>query len=309
VGRRAEILLWNSRYWGAFWAEYGRRDYNQVVGADDVTGSDLEARLAAARPAWPGVGVDEAAFRAYVLERVEGDLTAALEVLRLDELYLCCGCVQGLEAALQAFGDRYRPAIIHAVSKMVPPAQVDDVVQQVMAKLFVASENRPAAIGTFLGKGKLSTWLQVVARREASNAARSARAAQPQTTSSQLDSLYDHAMAVDSDAMPELKHEYRATFKEAFRQALDDLSARERNLLRYECLDSLTLEQIAAIYGVSRATIARWRASCREKLYRTTRRRFNDQVGIGQSEFGTVMRLIESQLNVSLTRLLREPGE
>jgi len=279
------------------------------VGTEDGSSGDLEGRLAAARQAWPGVELDEAVFRRYVTERVEGDLPEALEVLRLDELYLCCGCLGGQESALVAFGDRYRPAIIHAVSKVVPPAQVDDVVQQVMAKLFVTGADKPAAIGTFLGKGKLSTWLQVVARREASNAARADRASQPETTSSQLDTLYDHAMAEDSDAMPQLKREYRATFKESFREALGDLSPRERNLLRYECLDGLTLEQIAAIYCVSRASVARWRASCREKLYRTTRRRFNEQVGIGQSEFGTVMRLIESQLNVSLTRLLRKPGD
>ncbi len=277
---------------------------------DNESSSDLDHRLEQARRAWPGVEVDGLAFRAYVAERAGGSPTAASSTPRLEELYLCCGCAQGNEQAIVAFGDRFRPAIIHAVSKVAARAQVDDVVQQVLAKLFVAADDKPPAICSFLGTGKLATWLQVVARREASNVARAARASQPDTSpSAQIDTLYAHAMADDSGAMPQLKREYRTTFKEAFREALGELSARERNLLRYECIDGLTVDQIAAIYCVSRSTIARWRASCRTRLYRTTRSLFNERVGIAPSEFGTVMRLIESQLNVSLTRLLRQPGD
>jgi RNA polymerase sigma-70 factor (ECF subfamily) len=280
------------------------------VDKDDKSSGDLEHRLEQARRAWPGVEIDEAAFCAYLAERGGGSLPSASSTLRLDELYLCCGCAQGDDQALVAFGDRFRPAIIHAVSKVVARAQVDDVVQQVLAKLFVARDDKPAAIRSFLGTGKLATWLQVVARREASNAARADRTSQPDTSpSDEIDELYAQAMADDSGAMPQLKLEYRTTFKQAFREALAQLSSRERNLLRYECIDGLTSDQVAAIYCVSRSTIARWRASSRKRLYRTTRSLFNERVGIAPSEFGTVMRLIESQLNVSLTRLLRQPGD
>jgi RNA polymerase sigma-70 factor (ECF subfamily) len=261
----------------------------------------IEARIAQARDAWPGVAIDDDEIMRWVSARLDDD--TSLDTLRIDELYLACGCAAGDVQALVHFRDRFTRAIAHAVSKMVPASMVDDGVQRVLVKLLVGSPERPPTIATYGGRGKLSTWIQVVARREASNTRRAAQAGD--RAHAAFEALCDVAADGEPGAPPQLKHAYRAAFKGSFHHALAALSARERNLLRYECVDRLTLDEIANIYRVNRSTVARWRAACRERLFAMTRRAFNEQLGIVDDEFGSVVRLIESQLDVSLRRVLR----
>ncbi len=87
------------------------------------------------------------------------------------------------------------------------------------------------------------------------------------------------------------------------------MSERERNLLKYELIGALDLDQIAALYDVHRATIARWRANCRHKLLAETEAALRARLAIGGSEFESIVRLIRSELDVSLYRLLSEETE
>src|SRR6185503_20055803 len=97
-----------------------------------------------------------------------------------------------------------------------------------------------------------------------------------------------------------------AKFKTAFQQAFEHLDHRERNILRYQYLDGLNLEQIGVICDASRATVARWRAQARTRLLSETRRIMRDEFRIPLDEFSRAMGLIESHLDVSLSRLLRD---
>lgn len=60
---------------------------------------------------------------------------------------------------------------------------------------------------------------------------------------------------------PELSHlkaTFAAEFKFALTLAIDELSVRDRNLLRQSVLDGLTIDQLGKLYRVHRATAARW---------------------------------------------------
>jgi RNA polymerase sigma-70 factor (ECF subfamily) len=274
------------------------------------SGSDVDTLLAEARAAWSSARTSVDAFRGHLQERLDvAALTVdALGELRLGDLYIAYACSLGDERAIDAFQKRFRPAIRHAVSRAAPDNMTDEIVQQVIAKLFVAEPDKAAAICSYAGQGKLSTWLQVVARREARSRLRwEARHGRADPTEDEaLERLMERATDDDS-ALAGLKHSYRAHFREAFRRAMESLTARERNLLRYECLDGLTRDEIGRIYGVSRPTVARWRAACRARLYDETERVFREELALEESEFASVLRMIESQLHVSLTRLLGEP--
>lgn len=264
--------------------------------------SALIESIARARAAWPGVLLAEARFLAYVEERVASG-TDALS-LHLEDLYIACACASGDERAIAAFRARFGPAIRHAARTAGESSQADEVVQRVFAKLFVAVGGQAPRITRYGGAGKLSTWLQVVSRREAQNLAREQRGA----TAGRGDDedLLILAAAGDDPLFAGMKVQYAAAFRLAFADALGDLTARERNLLRYECVDELTRDQIARLYGVSTITVARWRAACRTRLFELTRDHFRARVGLGPSEFRSVLRVIESQMDVSLPRLLRD---
>lgn len=276
-----------------------------------MTIAAVEELLAAACEEWPEVVMDVGAFRRMLEERLGATLTPSLvDGLRLGELYLAAACAHRDARALELFERRFRPAIRHAAARSAPESLVDEVVQQVLTKLFVAEPDRHPAILSFSGQGKLATWLQVVTRREARSRLRweSRHGGAAPTDDEALERLVEHA-AQDDAALGDLKDRYREKFREAFRQALEALTPRERNLLRYECLDGLTRDEIGKIYGVSRPTVARWRAACRQALHDETRRLFSEQFRLDQAEFASVIRMIESQLHVSITRLLGDRGE
>ncbi|MCA9611101.1 MAG: sigma-70 family RNA polymerase sigma factor, partial [Myxococcales bacterium] len=98
---------------------------------------------------------------------------------------------------------------------------------------------------------------------------------------------------------------YRGVFREAFEEAVGALSPRERNLLRLHFLRRVTLESLAELYGVHRATIVRHLAKIRERLDAATQAALRDRLGADKREVESVMDLIRSRFDVSVERMLR----
>ena len=101
-----------------------------------------------------------------------------------------------------------------------------------------------------------------------------------------------------------LKREYRAEFRIAFAEAMTELSAKERNLLRYHFVQTLTIDQIGAIYRVHRVTAFRWLRSARQALVSATRRRVAKRLDVQPAEVDSILRLVQSQLELSVERVL-----
>src|SRR5260370_1220010 len=81
--------------------------------------------------------------------------------------------------------------------------------------------------------------------------------------------------------------------------ALAALAERERNVLRQYYIDGLTIDQLAALYQVNRATTARWVAGARLSVVAKTREHLVDELGIAAGEADSIIRLVRSQLDVS----------
>jgi RNA polymerase sigma-70 factor (ECF subfamily) len=79
-----------------------------------------------------------------------------------------------------------------------------------------------------------------------------------------------------------------------------------RTLLRLHYLDVLTLEKIARLFHVGRTTAHRWIADAREALLADTTRRVRELLVLSDSEVDSLLPLVASQLDVSLSRLLGE---
>ena len=182
-----------------------------------------------------------------------------------------------------------------------------DVIQRVMTRLLVRDAEQPPAIARYSGRGSLAAWLEVTTTREMRNAIRSEAPMRKVEGGGDVDALLDDAIATGGDGeLAHLKEVYRAHFKTAFEQAFAALEPRERTILRHEHLDGLDGAQIGAIYGVHKATVSRWRAQARDRLLRGTRQFLERETRLGPKELDSVMRLIQSELHVSLTRVLRK---
>ena len=91
----------------------------------------------------------------------------------------------------------------------------------------------------------------------------------------------------------------------ALNQRCPDTVQFEITLLRLYHVDDLTIDQVGAIYGVHRVTAFRRITRARERLVAGTRRALQTSLAITPTELDSVMRLIHSQLDISVATYLK----
>lgn len=265
----------------------------------DMVQAELERLVQAGRAAWPAVRVDDAAFERFVVERLE---PAEMASAHGADLYLAFGCVSQDPKALEAFEREHMarvPAFIHRVDKS--EAVAAEVQQVLRERLLVGRQDRAAKIAEYAGRGPLASWLRVVAVRVALELQRSKK---PEV--SHEDDGANELSASDDPEMDYLRLRYGREFREAFTESLAALDAKQRTILQLYLVDGLNIERIGQVYQVHRATVARWIAGTRDHLYDDTRRRLRDKLHLEVTEFESIVRLVRSQLDVSVRRILQE---
>jgi RNA polymerase sigma-70 factor (ECF subfamily) len=116
--------------------------------------------------------------------------------------------------------------------------------------------------------------------------------------------VFDRMLPIDDPELSILRAQYRDTVDAALRAALVGLDARARALLRYQLLDGWSIDQVGKLYGVHRATAARWLADARAALGDAIRTELASRLRIAASEVDSIVRLVQSRVDMSLDRLL-----
>jgi RNA polymerase sigma-70 factor, ECF subfamily len=230
-----------------------------------------------------------------------GDLAAALSAKHAEDLYLACACAAGIPEALMLLAARFRATIETAVARIdASRTFVDEVRQELHERLFRAEDQQPPKIATYKGNGPLGGWLAVVAQRTALNLLEKEAARERAHRGAAAEQLV-------SDLDPELrylKQRYKDEFERAFVEAMERLTARERTLLGLKIVAGLTLERIGLIHQVDLSTASRWIASARNKLMKATEEILGQRLGLSLTEMQSLARLIASQIDISIARLL-----
>ncbi|MFN0247054.1 MAG: sigma-70 family RNA polymerase sigma factor [Kofleriaceae bacterium] len=266
----------------------------------DAPSTSLEQCHQAGALAWPQFDVPLSTFEALVGARSVSQLEDAAE------LYLACGCAAGDAIALATFDREIMSGLRAMLRRMqLDDDDVSDVFQQLRIRLLTVGEGRSPHIVGYAGSGKLPALVRVVATRLALDVKRSRRRIAPLPIEDPLSTTAAHG---DDVATMLEKAELRAALRRAFEEAATSLPRRERTLLRMSVLDGLTIDELATMHRVHRATVARWLVAARERLTTEARERFVALAGIEPHELAQVQNLVESQLSVSLARLLQSRG-
>jgi len=285
----------------------GRLGITTAEGAAETAGLDTALRdmVLAAQARWPSLSLGADEFVRYVAERLEGavlgELASSVSGVRAEDLFLACACARGDRHAIAAFEATYFADVDGTLTRLrLRGTSVEDVKQTLRSKLFVGEEGSRLKIADYSGRGELRSWFRVVAVRQALSDARKTR------REVGLDQEMSEA-APGTSSDPELVYlrtKYRAEFKDAFRGAIDALSSPERNLLRHHYIDKLSIDRIGAIYRIHRMTAARRLTAIREKLVESTRHRLAEHLKLDTAELASVLRLVQSDADVTLRRLL-----
>lgn len=264
----------------------------------------LEGVLQRARQEQPEVAVPDADFARHLAGRLEPgeDLVAALEALHAGDAYLACACARRDAAALSGFDRRFRRVVAEAVARMVnrDPDFVEDVRQALREKLFVGVRGTPPKILDYSGAGPLDSWLRSAAVRTALNLREGARREEP------LDDVLADRLPESSDdpEIKALKDRCRRELKGAFQAALGQLSAQERDVLRLNLVEGQSIDRIAERFSTHRSTAARWLAQAKQRVTEITRDELVARLDWNDRELRSVVRLVRSQLDLSIQRYL-----
>jgi RNA polymerase sigma-70 factor, ECF subfamily len=258
-----------------------------------VAREDAFRRAAAA---WPGVEVDQDELEREIAAR-GGDASA-------DEIYVALACARGDRRAIEAFERRYFAPIAAALARLSLGADdVAEVEQLLRRRLFVGVGGAPPKILAYAGMGRLEGLIRVAAVRAGLSIVREQR-----RDVADGDWLEGVQASTDDPRLAHLKSRHREEFKRAFEEAIAELDDRDRSVLKLHVLERLAIDDIGAVYAVHRATAARWVAGARERLGKSVRRRLIARWELGGAELAGVASLIESQLTLSLDRLLASAG-
>jgi RNA polymerase sigma-70 factor (ECF subfamily) len=240
-------------------------------------------------------------FAAHLTARWPAELPLAdwLSRAAVSDLYLACGCLSGNAAAISAFDRRYIDEVRRYLRTLsLSPAQLDDLKQLLREKLLA----RGSRLADYSGRGSLEGWFRVLAVREAIDLVNHREERRPI-----LASPPDRADSRDlGDEL--LKTRYRAAFNAALRQAIDTLDAEQRNLLRLHYLEGLTLDELASFFAVHRATVARRMSEARDAVSGGMAERLRAALGVGESELASLLTVLGSQLEVSISACFAADG-
>ena len=239
-------------------------------------------------------------FVRHLASHVEESTLPALEYA--GDLWIACACALSARGAASAFEKIYRPTIERAVAQ-VDRGAIDEATQSVLVSLLVKEGEGPLRIAGYGGRASLRTWLTTVATRTTLRL-RKRRDDRPH------ESLTGLADAVMGDA-PEIamaKARHGPDLETALRTALASLEARQVALLRLHHARGMSIDRLGAMYRVGRSTAARWVSAARDALLEETKRLLRERLDLTPSELTSLVTILQSNLEVSLVRLLDGDG-
>ena len=211
------------------------------------------------------------------------------------DLMLAWACLARNEPAIAYFERVYFSQATRALRRLrLPTGLTDDVLSWMRFELF-ARENGPL-LGTYSGRGDLGSWVRSIAVHEALKRARKQR------KEVSPEALAELPMP-DADLLA-MRGAYGEPFTRALSESFATLSMENRTLLRQYFLDGLTIDVLAKLYQVHRATAARRVSAARTELVDSVRERLKRELALSEAGVDQVITL--SNLNESLGHLLRQ---
>jgi RNA polymerase sigma-70 factor (ECF subfamily) len=262
-----------------------------------ATIAEVEQRLSAmieeARAAVPELSFEDADLTAWIRERIpaEGDAEAQLATMRAPELLIAMKCAKGERAAIELFERRCFEEVGFAHARIKPKVTVDEAKQMMRERLFVAKK-----IELYGGTGDLRGWFRVTVVRQLLNVATRA----PKETTLEDRMLEALPKAADDPELEHARRLYTPVVTEALTEGIARLERRDRALLRLAVCDGLGIDAIGELYGVHRATAARWIAGAREKLEANVKEILRGRLRAGEESLASVLRLVGSHVEISL---------
>jgi RNA polymerase sigma-70 factor (ECF subfamily) len=213
------------------------------------------------------------------------------------DYYLAQRCARGDARALSCFEVRFLSRCEHHVAPLRLGVRIAEEVRGALRdRLLPPPAGVLGKIATFRGTSPLDYWVRIAAQRVALTLLRRDR-----PLGSEQPALWQPDPMRDA-----LRARYQEMFKVGLAGALAALSPRERTLLRLYFIDGLSMESIAPVYRVDRATISRWLGKAKERLFDDSVKELRQALHLTNSELQSLIDVLLSQFDLDLQGLLTQ---
>lgn len=251
----------------------------------------------AARGRWPHVALSFDAFCRHLD-------SLGLESLppQTEALFLCAACLAGDAAAYRELDREFLSRARGAIARInANPEFVNETLQTVRQDLLMPPEPK---LAKYTGRGSLEGWLRIVAGREALDQVRRDQGARRRSAHV----IRDMAVLLPDAARPEselARREHTPAVRQALAEALAALPIRDRSLLRLHFAQGLGIDVLGRMYGVHRATAARWLVRIRQRVLSRVKANLQQRLGnIPDGDLASLVRALRSDMSASLSGLL-----
>jgi RNA polymerase sigma-70 factor, ECF subfamily len=204
------------------------------------------------------------------------------------ELELAAACVAGDSTALAELdAGALRDAGAHLTTLGFAPAAADEAVQRARVKLVI-----DGGLATFRGRGSLALFVRTVVVRLAIDAHRKTR---------REVELGDLVAAPCGD--PELEYMrtlYADTLVAAVRDAWGKLAGHERFLLALRVYEQMSIDDVARVYQIHRASAARRAAAARASFVGHVRGCLRERLAVGDATLDSILRIVTTSVQLPL---------
>ena len=280
-----------------------REEVGSAVAAAPRDETALESLLvsfyARGREAYPRIVLDERVFGRHLARCASDARARSLADVPAADIYLACACAAGVRGAATVFERKFGAVIRRAISRVLnTPDERQEAEQRVWHHIFVDEARGRPRIMHYLGQGPLENWVSVAAMRVAVSFVRAETAERRLRAKVVADTS-----VIDGEAIA-MKDQLRDAFEAAVAEALARLEPREQLILKLHVVSGMTLEAISKSLGVSRQAVSKMFSRTREGILRAVETSLKRRLKISKTDLSSVLRLVSSQLDVSISRIL-----
>jgi RNA polymerase sigma-70 factor, ECF subfamily len=265
----------------------------------------LSAELAGAfergRCKWPRFRVDATKFARHLggLWAGKGRALDWVAQREFEELYFALACLERDPVALQELEPMVTAAVPKQLARLrLSEADQDDIRQDLLLRLLEHASDEPHCLTGYDGTGKLKGYLQTIAYRSAVDVQRK----RGKETSVEL------APVVRDDDL-ERKHMralYGVPVTDSLFAAAGELTPKERRMVWLYFFKGRSIDQLAKVLQKHRATAHRRLVRIVKTILARSKQRLHDSLGVNEKEAQSLMALVRSDLEISLTKFIQK---
>jgi RNA polymerase sigma-70 factor, ECF subfamily len=261
----------------------------------------FDAGFSAASAEHPRFSIGRADFAERVVRVLVPTVSTEeqLGCLAFSDLFLVHASLDGDVMALGELSRMLDEEATRALSRLKLDHDTKDEAKQLLrAKLLVRDGEQPPRLEAYGGRGPLRAWLRTAALRTALSDAR-------RTRRDEGEEALRAANLLTTDPEAEyIRERYATEYQQAFEEAFATLSVRARTLLKMHLLEDMSVDDMARAYGEHRSSTWRALKAARDQILEQARQRLVERLALSSREFESLMRLVQSRLELDLTELL-----